>query len=57
MKQMNSFRKWLSAVNGESTSLQRRLAALTRLSLDQVNSAAAFNPWYIWEAGEPASAS
>ncbi len=53
---MNSFHKWLSAVNAVSTPLQRRLALLTRLNRDQITSAAAFNPWYIWEAAEPAGA-
>lgn len=55
MKQMNSFRKWLSAVNAASTPLQRHLAALTHLSRDQVNSAAALEPWFIWQATEPAA--
>lgn len=55
MKQMNEFRKWLSAVNAAPTPLQRRLAVLTRLNRDQIASVAAANPWYIWEAAEPAS--
>lgn len=51
---MNNFRKWLSAVN--ATPLQRRLAALTHLDRARLLAASA-EPWYIWEAAEPASAS
>lgn len=51
---MNNFHEWLSAVN--ATPLQRRLAALTRLDRARLL-AASIEPWFIWQAAEPASAS
>jgi hypothetical protein len=48
MKQMKDFRKWLAAVNADSTPLQRRLAGLTRLSREQIAATAAFSPWFVW---------
>lgn len=54
MKQMNSFREWLSTVNSESTPLQRRLEALTRLSRVRLAEASSDQPWFMWEAAEPA---
>lgn len=56
MKKMNGFREWLSAVNAESMPLQRRLAALTRLNHARL-AEAAYQPWFMWNAAESASAS
>ncbi|NOT03005.1 MAG: hypothetical protein HOP27_00235 [Anaerolineales bacterium] len=54
MKQMQSFREWLSAVNAASTPIQRRLAALTRFDRKRLANAA-YEPWFLWNAAEPAS--
>jgi hypothetical protein len=50
MKQMQNFQKRMSSNTASLTLRERCLAALTRLSRDQVNSFAAFEPWFIWGA-------
>lgn len=56
MKQMQSFREWLSAVNSASTPIQRRLEALTRLDRNRLANAA-YEPWFLWNAAESVSIS
>ncbi|NOH01144.1 MAG: hypothetical protein HND47_03795 [Chloroflexi bacterium] len=48
MKNMQDFYKWLSSERDAAALRKRRLAALTRLSRDQINSVAALEPWFFW---------
>lgn len=56
MKNMQDFHKWLSSVNETPTFDQRCLAALTRVSRARLSKATSDATWFLWEAGESASA-
>lgn len=56
MKQIQNFNKMISSTKKSRTSLGNRLAALTRLSRDQINSVAQLAPWFIWEEKSAVSA-
>ncbi len=49
MKQMQAFRDWLSVSAISSTPMQRRLAAVTRLTRSRLLEATDA-PWFMWEA-------
>lgn len=50
MKKMQDFREWLFLPTQESTTVQKRLVALTRIRHADIDAVAEFQPWYIWEA-------
>ena len=56
MKQMQDFRARLSATHKAPTRHQRRMAALTRLSREQVNSFATLDLWFVWSSQSAAEA-
>lgn len=50
MKHMQNFHSRIFSKSESITLRERGLAGLARLNRDQINSAATFDPWYVWSA-------